>query len=135
MMNIIENVSKKLYFQKKMLVLMLLISYFIAIQTFSTSLFYMNPVFECEGVNYKVSEDEACQMIEYCHIGKYQLIQWKAKLLQIISVFTVIQKSQIEFYCKLQLALVIGWEYYWLDGLETVKEEKMDSVLAFFFSI
>jgi|688.fasta_scaffold2378707_1 hypothetical protein len=53
----IQNVSGGGAYQLKLLLFFLTASFFINLQHQSSSLYYMNPVFECEGIQGKASEE------------------------------------------------------------------------------
>jgi hypothetical protein len=47
----------------------MLVGFFSYFQINSSNLYYMNPVFYCEGSDQRVTEVEACPKIQFCSIG------------------------------------------------------------------
>lgn len=52
----------------------MLIAFISNIQSSSSHLYYMTPVFSCENMDYKVHEDEACSMMDFCTISTFWII-------------------------------------------------------------
>lgn len=46
----VEKVSESSIYQKKLVVFLMVLSLFVSLSTIGTPFFYMNPIFECEGL-------------------------------------------------------------------------------------
>lgn len=54
-----------------MVIFFMLVAFILNLESYSTKIFYMTPVFTCENLDYKVHENEACEMMDFCTLSKF----------------------------------------------------------------
>lgn len=106
----VQSVSPTNKYQLKLMVLLTLISFSMALQVFASMFFYMNPVFLCSDSPNKLYEDDACPQLHFCSISNLSPIQSMPKLSLPSCTFTVILGRHSESYCKVDW----GWGAYWV---------------------
>ena len=52
----------------------MLVAFILNVQSYSSRVYYMTPVFSCENIDYKVQEDEACEMMDFCKISNFWIM-------------------------------------------------------------
>ncbi len=73
------------------------VSIFSNLELNSSKLLYMNPVFYCDNnMEDKINEVDACNMLEFCDIGKDQIIKLTNPLSRRNSIYTAIRGKMIE---------------------------------------
>lgn len=80
----VEKVSENSIYQKKLVVFLMVLSLFVSLSTIGTPFFYMNPIFECEGLEGTVNEDVACRRRDTCTLSNESITKKMILLLQVI---------------------------------------------------
>jgi hypothetical protein len=80
----VEKVSESSIYQKKLVVFLMALSLFVALSTIGTPFFYMNPIFECEGLEGTVNEEVACRRRDTCTLSNVSIIKKMILLLPVI---------------------------------------------------
>jgi hypothetical protein len=89
----------------------MLVAFITNILYYSSNFYYMNPVFECEGVEGKATEDDACGMLNFCRISNISSMKSIKEPSLLSCTSTVGVGRRVARLSRRQAALGMCWDW------------------------